>query len=155
MAYPGLTRMLPPLNEHGLLPEGIHDCAFEELESRFGGFQTSDRRPQLWAKFTDFFRQAKASRIVEALVLDGSFVTARIDPNDIDLIVIVFATHDFGADLPPDQYNLLAGQRVRRRFGIDSVVVKNGSDNLAHSVEFFAQVRQQPALKKGLLRLNL
>ena len=150
-----MTRMIPALNEHGLLPEGIHDCAFEEVEARFGGYQASERRPQLWGKFTEFFHQARSSQLVEELVLDGSFVTARTDPNDIDLIVIVFATHDFGADLPPYQYNLLAGRQVRRRFGFDIIIVKNGTDNLAQSVEFFSQVRQRPALKKGLLRLKL
>jgi len=137
------------------LPEGIHDCAIAEIETRFGAFQASDRRPQLWSKFKEFFHQAKASQIIEELLLDGSFVTTAPDPNDIDIIVVVRATHDFAADLPPTQYNLLAQQRVRRRFGFDIVVVKNGTEDLAWAIEFFAQVRHQPALKKGLLRIKL
>ena len=147
--------MLPPFNQHGLLPEGIHGCTLEEAEARFGTFQSSDRRPQLWAKFKQFFIQAKASRIIEELLLDGSFVTAKPDPNDIDLVVVMFASHDFGHDLLPDQYNLLAEQRVRRAYGFDIVVVKNESQNLAWAVEFFAQVRQRPALKKGFIRIKL
>jgi hypothetical protein len=93
--------------------------------------------------------------LVEELLLDGSFVTDRPDPHDIDIVVVVAAAHDFGAELPPHQYNLLAQQRVRRRFGFDIVVVKNGTDNLAWAVEFFAQVRLRPALKKGILRIKL
>lgn len=146
---------IPQFEETGLLPEGLHDCAFEEVAARFAGFQGSDRRPRLWAQFTAFYKEAKASGLIELLLLDGSFVTATAIPNDIDLILVVVATHDFGADLGPQQYNVLAQRPVRRRFGLDIVVVKNGTDNLAQAVAFFSQVRQQPGVRKGLLRLRL
>lgn len=93
--------------------------------------------------------------MVELLLLDGSFVTATPAPNDIDVVVVVFATHDFAADLDPQQHNILAQRQVRRRFGLDIVVVKNGTDNLAQAVAFFTQVRQRPGLRKELLRLRL
>ena len=100
-------------------------------------------------------RSATASELVEFIIIDSSFATASPAPNDIDLIVAVFAEHDFTADLSPHQYNVLAQQRVRRRFGFDIVVVKNETENLMWAVEFFSQVRQQPGRKKGLLRLKL
>ena len=147
--------LVPPFNEHGLLPEGIHDCTLDEIQKRFGSFQGSARRPNLWARFQEFLGEAKASGLVVALILDGSFVTAKPDPNDIDLVLVVPGTHDFVAELLPHQYNILAQQRVRRRFGFDIVVVKSESDYLAQAVGFFEQVRQRPGLKKGLLRLRL
>ena|SRR5437867_8790386 len=146
---------IPAFESSGLLPAGVHDCTLEEIESRFGRFHATDRRPQLWAKFKNFFREAQASGVVEALLLDGSFVTTEDAPNDIDIVVVVFAGHDLQADLPPHQYDVLAQQRVRRRFGLDIVVAKNGTDNLAEAVAFFTQVRQRPGMKKGLLRLTL
>lgn len=139
----------------GRLPDGIHDCSVEELEWQFGAFQGSDRRPQLWAKFKEFILEAKACGLVEALLMNGSFVTAKPDPNDIDMVVVVSATHDFSVDLPLAQYNLLAQRRVRRRFGFDIVVVKNGSENLEQAVAFFQQVKQRPGAKKGILRMRL
>jgi len=147
--------MLPSLNEHGDLPAGIYDCTLEEVRGRFGGFQGSDRRSKLWTSFVEFIGEAKTSGLFEELLLDGSFVTGKPDPNDIDIIMVVPRSHDFGADLPSHQYNLLAEQRVRRRFGFDIVVVKSGTDNLAQALEFFAQVRQKPGLRKGLLRIKL
>jgi hypothetical protein len=146
---------IPPFESTGLLPPDLHDCTLSEIESRFGAFQGSDRRPRLWLKFLEFFREAKASGVIESLILDGSFVTDKPAPNDIDVVVVVFAAHDFSADLSPQGYNVLAQQRVRGRFGMDIVVVKNGTDNLAQAVAFFMQVRQQPAVKKGLLRVIL
>ncbi len=30
---------IPPLNEYGWLPAGVHDCTLEEAAARFDGFQ--------------------------------------------------------------------------------------------------------------------
>jgi len=68
---------IPPLNEHGWLPEGIHNCTPEETAKQFGMFQGSDRRPLLWAKFVEFVREAKACGLIDAILVDGSFVTAE------------------------------------------------------------------------------
>ena len=89
------------------------------------------------------------------VLVDGSFVTAEPDPRDIDLVPVAEANLDFSADLPPAQYNLLAQRRVRRRFGFDLVVVKNGSGNFEEAIAFFQQVKQRPGMKKGILRIKL
>src|SRR6266699_1943133 len=146
---------LPSFNEHGWLPEGIHDCTLAEAAARLGTFQDSDRRPHLWRRFEDFIREAKASGLLEMVLVDGSFVTANPAPNDIDLVLVAHTQHDFGADLPPGHYNLLAQVRVRKRFGFDIVVVRNGSENLEQAITFFQQVRQRPGAKKGILRIML
>ncbi len=119
------------------------------------GFKCSDRRPLLWTRFMEFAREAEACGLVDAVLVDGSFVTTEASPNDIDLVLVVAANHDFSTGLPPAQYNLLAQQRVRKRFGFDIVVVKNDSENLELAVGFFQQVKQRPGLKKGILRIKL
>jgi len=53
----------------------------------------------LWARFVEFIREAKGCGLVEAVLVDGSFVSATPDPNDIDLVLVVTAHHDFAADL--------------------------------------------------------
>ena len=145
---------IPPFNKHGWLPEGIHDCTLEEATRQFGAFQSSDRRPEVWARFVEFVSEAKASGRIDAVLVDGSFVTAGPTPNDIDLVLVVSANHDFSVDLPLGQYNVLSQRRVRRRFGFDIVVVKNDSENLEQAVAFFQQVRQRPGAKKGLVRIH-
>jgi hypothetical protein len=144
---------IPAFNERGWLPEGIHDCTLDEAGSRFGFFQQSDRRPHLWQKFVEFLGEVKPTGLVKHVILDGSFVTSKPDPNDIDLLLIVDTNHDFSATLRPSQYNLLAQKRVRKRFGFDIVVVKDGSDNLQQAIEFFQQVRQKAGWKKGILKI--
>jgi len=137
------------------LPEGIYDCEIDEAAERLGSFQSSDRRPQLWARFTEFIREAKGCGFMEAVLVGGSFVTAIPEPNDINLVLVVAAACDFSIDLSPAHYNLLAQQRVRRRFGFDIVVVKDGSEELEQAVAFFQQIKQRPGAKKGLLRIRL
>ena len=146
---------IPPFNEYGWLPEGVHDCTLEEAGARFGGFQRSDRRPTLWARFVEFVSEAQACGLIEAVVVDGSFVTAEPAPQDIDLVLVVTAPQTFSVDLPPTHYNVLSHRRVRRRFGFDIVVATTNHDTLAQAVAFFAQVRQKPGAKKGLVRIRL
>jgi hypothetical protein len=99
--------MIPSFDQNGNLPEGIHDCTMEEAAERFGTFQNSDCRPQLWAKLTEFIGETKAGAFVEAMLIDGSFVTSKPDSNDIDIVLVLTANYDFSADLSPVLYNLL------------------------------------------------
>ena len=145
--------MIPALDQHGLLPVGIHDCTLAEAEARFGRFQESEHRPRLWADFTAFLREVKMSGIVESVWLDGSFVTSKSAPNDVDLILVVSASHDFSADLTPAEYNVLSKRRVFRRFGFDMLVAGAGSERLIRYVNFFQQVRFEPDRRKGILRI--
>jgi hypothetical protein len=66
--------VISPFDENGCLPEGIHDSRMHEAAERFGSFQSSDRRPHLWARLTEFIREAKACDFLEALLVDGHAV---------------------------------------------------------------------------------
>src|SRR5205085_11246191 len=92
----------------GFLPEGVHDCSLAELHERFGQFQTTDARCRLFDRLGEYVKQATATGLVRAIIVDGSFVTATDGPNDIDLIVILRPGHDFSADLRPFEYNVVS-----------------------------------------------
>lgn len=146
---------IPPFNDHGWLPEGIDDCTLEEAAALLGSFQRSDRRPRVWGRLVTLVQEARACGLIDAIIIDGSFVTAEPAPNDIDLILVVAAHVDFSGDLLPAHYNVLSQSRVRGRFGFDLVVVKNGSAALDETVTFFQQVRHRPGMKKGLVRIRV
>ena len=96
----------------------------------------------------------RADLFVEVLI-DGSFVTAKKAPNDVDLVLVVRAGHNFRAELRPDQYNLFSHRHVRRRFGFDILVAEAGDADYVVSTNFFQQVRGLPEKRKGILRLKL
>ena len=127
--------MIPPYNDDGYLPAGIHLAKLEEISARFG--QGSDlRHAQMesvkW--LVDLARRAGATRIV----LNGSFVTDKFEPNDVDCVLLI------GSDFPLDalaETELLAGlpfinlelvdeigfqQLTERTFATDRNLVKKG-----------------------------
>jgi hypothetical protein len=146
---------IPALEERGFLPVGIHDCALVEVKAVFGCFRGSDQRPRLFSKLEAFLSEVANSSLIVAVLLDGSFVTAKPDPNDIDLLVVVPSGHDFSADLSTSDYNLLSKNRARRLFGFDVLVAAEDSEQYYRYVRFFQQIRFEPALRKGILRLRL
>jgi hypothetical protein len=78
--------VIPPFDDNGYLPHGIHLATLDEIESRFGR-DSELRRVQIeslrWLK--DLAERAG----IERIVLDGSFVTDAIEPNDIDCVLLI------------------------------------------------------------------
>src|SRR4051812_39048040 len=118
---------IPSLDSNGLLPGGIHDCKLDEIRARFGSFQMSDRRPKLFEQLVALVTELKSAAISKTLLIDGSFITSKNDPNDIDLVLLLAASHDFAADLSPAQYNVVSRRRVQSRYGFDIVIVREGT----------------------------
>lgn len=146
---------IPTLTDDGLLPAGVHDCTLDEIRDRFGAFQRSDRRCRLFERLESFVRAATASGIVTAIIVDGSFVTDKDEPSDVDVIVVLRTDHDFTATLRPMEYNVVASGPIRRMYRIDALVARDGSENLQDAVDWFEQVRNRTRVRKGLLRLVL
>lgn len=73
--------MLPPFTAEGVLPPGIHAAAWPEIEERFG---RSPRRRDLLDGLRRALRDLRAAGC-RRVYLNGSFVTAKEDPNDYDL----------------------------------------------------------------------
>ena len=146
---------IPVLNPNGFLPAGIFECTLPEMRQRFGGFQKSDQRLRLFARLEELFQAMQRSGLFESLLVDGSFVTAKPVPNDIDLVAVLKRGHDFERDLPMSEYALVSRNLLRRRFGFDVMVAESASPLYKTYVEFFSRVREMPDATKGLLRVNL
>lgn len=146
---------IPALDTNGLLPTGIFDCTLSEVRARFGTFQQSDRRPRLFGRLEELFQAMRRSGLFDFLIVDGSFITDKPAPEDIDLIAVLKPGHDFERDLPISEYALVSRSLLRRRFGFDVMVAERDSQLYKIYVEFFSRVREVPELRKGLLRLTL
>src|SRR5438045_575232 len=105
---------LPELNAEGLLPAGIFDCTLEEVCQQFGRFQGSDRRPRLFLRLEELINAMQRSGLFEAILIDASFVTAKPEPNDIDVIAVLPPDHNFERDLPMWQYALVSRSLLQR-----------------------------------------
>lgn len=77
--------MIPPFTEYGYLPTGVHPARLEEIEQRFGsGSELGRVRMDSVRWMVDLAVRAGVSRIV----LNGSFVTDIIEPNDVDCVLL-------------------------------------------------------------------
>jgi hypothetical protein len=146
---------IPALNANGLLPPGVHDCTLQELRLRFGIFQSSDRRPGLFARLKQLVAELRRSELFSAVIVDGSFVTAKVAPEDIDLIVTLRPGHNWLAVLRPNDYALVSRPKLHRRYGFDVLIAMDGDKNNERYVEFFGRVREDASVRKGMLRIVL
>ena len=86
-----------------------------------------------------------------------------LEPDDIDLILILPADWDATADLKPYQYNLVSKQRVKKAYEIDVVPVHLGSVRQHDWTAFFSRVNVKWCEQfgwpnrstKGLVRVTL
>ena len=78
--------MIPPFDDHGYLPPGVHPATLDEVEARFGR-ESELRRVQMQSLrwLVDLARRAGVLR----LVINGSFVTDVLDPNDVDCVLLI------------------------------------------------------------------
>jgi hypothetical protein len=78
--------VIPPFSNTGYLPPGIHPATLVEIEARFGQ-ESEIRRVQM-----DSVRWMVAlaqSAGVARIVLNGSFVTDIMEPNDVDCVLLL------------------------------------------------------------------
>ncbi|MBI4771506.1 MAG: hypothetical protein HY784_14125 [Chloroflexi bacterium] len=75
--------MIPAFQEDGFLPPGLHLATLQEIEARFA---TTPRRRELFGRlqrFVELARHASARR----MFLNGSYVTAKPEPGDVDVVI--------------------------------------------------------------------
>ena len=85
--------MIPPFDHSGCLPPGLHGAALGEVEGRFGR-QSELRHVQM--ESVRWMVELAVRAGVQRIVLNGSFVTDIMEPNDVDCVLLV------GSDFPKD-----------------------------------------------------
>ena len=152
--------MIPELDDN-VLPEGIHVCTIDEVAAMFGRFWVTDRRIMLTAKLRRFVEEARKSGFVQAIIIDGSYVTGKKGPSDIDVIVGLRPDTDLSVSGGLFAIQLTNRRVLRRDYGVDVRSVPDRSDKFNELVEYYTHIRpddpEQASGKsrKGLLRIEL
>jgi hypothetical protein len=87
--------VIPPFDAEGFLPPGVHPATLSEIRERFGGPTEIRRAPM---ESIAWLIELAAQAGVERIVLNGSFVTNIIEPNDVDCVLLIGP----GASKDPD-----------------------------------------------------
>jgi hypothetical protein len=85
---------LPPLNKHGDLPLGVHRATLQETIERFG--KGSTKRQALSLRLERIHHLATNTAQLSRFVVFGSFITAKPEPNDVDVFMIMENSFDVG-----------------------------------------------------------
>ena len=77
----------PDFDENGDLPVGIYKATLQEVLEHFG--QGSLQRRLVARRLEKIYLSAKATDKVLRFVVYGSFVTAKENPNDVDIFMLM------------------------------------------------------------------
>jgi hypothetical protein len=78
---------LPEFDSRGDLPEGVHRVSFDEVVRRFG--RGTPRRQLVTSRLTRIYELARQTGNLERFVIFGSYLTAKPEPNDDDIILVM------------------------------------------------------------------
>jgi hypothetical protein len=78
---------LPNFTHVGDLPLGVHPAPLTEVLSRFG--VGSSQRISLGRRLERIYDLAHATGTLSRFVLFGSFVTNKLEPNDVDIFMVM------------------------------------------------------------------
>jgi hypothetical protein len=87
--------MLPEFDENGNLPPGIHRASLVEIAERFGR-DSEVRRVEM--ESLNWLADLAMRVGVERVVIEGSFVTDTLEPNDVDCVLLVGTEYPRSAD---------------------------------------------------------
>jgi hypothetical protein len=142
--------LIPEFTADGLLPQGVHPATLEEVLERFGG---NERRERLLTGLVEALRLLRAAGCRRVYV-NGSFVTAKELPNDIDVCWDI-AGVDADA-LDPVFFDFADGRAAQKtRFGAEFFPAQTPEGVSGRTFLDFFQVDKQTGEPKGIIELIL
>lgn len=141
---------IPKFRADDYLPKGLYLASEAEIIFRFGSSTRRRRRLALRLR-----RWIELTRLVggQRLLIDGSFVTAKAEPHDIDAVIL----------LPPNfQHQVEQGNEVALELE-DMVLTRRPEEIFAAEdktdwnewIEFFSRTREADGRRKGLVEVRL
>jgi hypothetical protein len=144
---------LPDFGADGYLPPGIHAASFAEVQARFGvGSEARERQIGLLQQVVE---AAKSYPTIKRILVWGSFVTAKREPNDLDYSVIVSVTHDL-VQIAPEHRRFLAPLEARQFYGVDKnylIIQDYPLEDYIDHVDFLCRTRRRQP--RGIIEISV
>jgi len=112
---------LPELDSNGDLPIGVHRASLDEVIARFG--HGTPQRQLVTTRLLRVLKLADGTGKLERFIIFGSYVTAKPDPNDVDIILIIsddFRQQECSVEAEP----LFDHLRAQREFGASVFAIR-------------------------------
>jgi hypothetical protein len=107
-----------------------------------------------------YFAAAKNSGIVKAVIVNGSYVTCKDEPDDVDLIAVLDSGFDWTQELRPYKANMIDRAAIRREYKFDGFAYNEDETGLKNQIAVFAVVTDKHVgltskTHKGMVRVRL
>jgi hypothetical protein len=152
---------IPKFTYHGLLPEGVHDCRLEEMEETL---VTNPQREVLWKRLHAFIEWAQSTGQFSCAYIDGGFITNKIFPEDIDVILQTRVSYGPDAFLAMEPFFAEGMDKIFEKYSVHLHFWCEGfPGGMSDFRRFFQYLRPQDAAprglkegaKKGIVRIEL
>ena len=142
---------IPAFREDGWLPTGHHQASWEVV-SRFGG-DPGSRRSVLTARLVELRDALRNLGVTGCLLLDGSFVSAKQDPGDFDVLLIGPCDIQAMKEVTPELSRLLDTERAEKELGYSLFYIP--SDSPARDLLGTLWDVSKDGIEKGVVEVQL
>jgi hypothetical protein len=141
---------IPAFRLDGYLPEGIYQATEADVTFRFG--TQSRRRRRLTLRLRRWIALGRAVG-ARRLLVDGSFVTAKAEPDDVDAVMLL-----------PENFADLVAQGLEAAVELEEMFLTRQPEELFPAedeavwqgwCEFFSRTREPDRRRKGLVEIVL
>ena len=142
--------MIPEFRSDGYLPEGLHIASEAEVTFRFGSSSPRRRRLALrLRRWIELARKVKALR----LLIDGSFVTNKHEPNDIDAVILL--PEDFQHQIEQEMEPAIELEHMLLTRHPEEIFAAEDQADWSAWLQFFSRTREADGRRKGLVEIKL
>ena len=140
--------MIPAFRPDGYLPEALHQTTDAEATFRFGS--TTSRRRRLILRLR---RWRVLARDIGArrLLIDGSFVTAKPEPDDIDAVVLLPV--NFAAQVEQGNESAIELEQMLLIRRPEELFAAEDESDWNDWFQFFSRTRETDGRRKGLVEI--
>ena len=143
---------LPDFRQDGLLPAGIHAATLQEVQIRFGSGSAIRQRKQ--EQLVKVVEAALAYVTIKRVLLWGSFISTKAEPNDLDYSLVVAVDHH-RADVAEPHRRFLVPFEARQFYGADTGYLVIRDYPLDLYVERLDFLCQRKRVRCGIVEISL
>jgi len=114
---------VPGFNATGDLPSGVHRAILDEVLQRFG--TGGGQRVACTHRLSHIYQLAQRTGHLQRFVIFGSYVTAKPDPNDADMVLVMDDAFRL-EDCPIESRGLFDHALAQARYGASIFWVRPG-----------------------------
>jgi hypothetical protein len=141
---------IPAFRPDGYLPLGVHLASEADVVFRFG--TATKKRRLLVLRLRRWIELARAVA-ARRLLVDGSFATAKAEPDDVDAVLLLPA--DFQEQIIRGSSSAMELEAMLLTRQPEEIFAAEDDADWADWIEFFTRTREADGRRKGLVEIRL